>query len=82
MDTPRKKAALAGELFYFGKLCREHPELGGKRRTLANACPECQKIIGHNRAIKIEANGKSVGTNRVAAWRAKQKAKLALARGG
>lgn len=37
----RRQARAAGETFFVGNPCNDHPELKGERRTKSGGCPKC-----------------------------------------
>jgi hypothetical protein len=39
--TRKQRAKATGHLFYIGKVCLQHPELKGQRRTKNGNCHKC-----------------------------------------
>jgi hypothetical protein len=61
-----KEARAAGVMFYTGKVCKSHPQLGGKRRSSNGNCHACicerMKRNRKGRASAQDVQGQNVRT--------------------
>jgi aldehyde:ferredoxin oxidoreductase len=63
--TPRNAAKKAGKKFFIGNVCKEHPELKGKRRVKSGGCHEC--IIACNKVYRTTEKYRAAYERRYAA---------------